>query len=409
MPAGGSMGGAGSMTMPGAGMGMDRASGMSAAMAERRMRAERLQRAYRDLLDFDSHGNLIVRSEIVAVGARSDGVATAEAEGFVVVRRGALEGFDSEFVALSPPKGMSVKKALRRLAEIDPAATFDYNHIYFGSSEAASTGNAGELGQHEVKEPDGTHVSGVRIGMIDGGVAAAHPGLRSLRLHAHGCEGMVVPSAHGTAIASRLVVGFRDTAPVEVFVADVYCGAPTGGSTDAIVHALAWLVQAGVPVINVSLIGPPNVLLQRIVAMAVARGHLIVAPVGNDGPTAPPLYPAAYPGVVAVTGVDRKGKILLEASRVPSVAFAAPAADIEAASLPDGYSRVRGTSFAAPIVASRLALLINQPNNAAAQRAVSELAAAAARSSDRGRDPVYGYGCVDCQSPQPAARPVAER
>lgn len=409
MPAGGSMGGAGSMSMPGAGLGMDRGSGMSAAMEERRMRGERLQRAHRDLLDFDPHGNLVIRNEIVALGATPEGVASAEAAGFVVARRDTLGGLGAEVIALTPPKGQSVKKALRRLAEIDPSATFDYNHVYFESAAATGTGSANGLGQQEGGEPDNAHGSGLRVGMIDGGVAAGHPGLRSLKLHAHGCEGMVVPSAHGTAIASRLVVGFRDAVPVEVFVADVYCGAPTGGSTDAIVHALAWIVQQGVPVINVSLVGPANVLLQRIVAMAVARGHLIVAPVGNDGPTAPPLYPAAYPGVVAVTGVDRKGKILLEAGRVPNVAFAAPAADIEAASLPDGYSSVRGTSFAAPIVASRLALLINQPDNAAAQRAVSELATAAVRSGGRGRDPVYGYGCVDCQSPQPTARPVAER
>ncbi|MBK6454031.1 MAG: hypothetical protein IPF84_16605 [Proteobacteria bacterium] len=79
-------------------------------------------------------------------------------------------------------------------------------------------------------------------------------------------------------------------------------------------------MQQSVPVINVSLVGPPNVLLQRAIQMALARGHLIVAAVGNDGPSAPPLYPAAYPGVVAVTAVDRADKVLIEAgvSSLPS-------------------------------------------------------------------------------------------
>ena len=58
--------------------------------------------------------------------------------------------------------------------------------------------------------------------------------------------------------------------------------------------------------INVSLVGPRNALLERVVASLVSRGHLIVAAVGNDGPAAPPLYPAAYDGVVGVTAVDQR-------------------------------------------------------------------------------------------------------
>ena len=235
----------------------------------------------------------------------------------------------------------------------------------------------------------------------------SHVALRSLTLHTHGCNGTAVPSSHGTAIASRLVVGFKDAAStiprVDLYVADVYCDAPTGGSTDAVIQALAWLVQEHVPVINVSLVGPPNALLQRVVELASTRGHLIVAAVGNDGPSAPPLYPAAYPGVIAVTAVDHADKVLIEAGRGPFLAFAAPGADIEAASLPSGYASVRGTSFAAPIVASRLALLLEQPDRVAAERAVSELATAAVDLGRPGRDPVYGNGCIGCAVPNVAA------
>jgi subtilisin family serine protease len=162
-------------------------------------------------------------------------------------------------------------------------------------------------------------------------------------------------------------------------------------------------MQEDVPVINVSLIGPPNVLLQRVIELASAHGHLIVAAVGNDGPAAPPLYPAAYPGVIAVTGVDRAGKVLIEAGRGKFIAFAAPGADIEAASLPSGSSPVRGTSFAAPIVASRLALRLERPDRAAAERAVSELASAAVDLGRSGRDSVYGNGCIGCAVPKSEA------
>jgi len=303
---------------------------------------------------------------------------------------------------------MSARKALKTLREIDADATFDFNHIYFESAADAAAENAAAIAQAPVSpSPGDGRPSARRVGLIDGGVEPSHSALRSLTLHQHGCNGAVVPSAHGTAIASRLVAGFNESGPtapqVDLYVADVYCAAPTGGSTDAVIHGLAWLIEENVPVINVSLVGPPNTLLQRVVEIAAARGHLIVAAVGNDGPSAPPLYPAAYPGVVAVTGVDRADKVLIEAGRGKFLAFAAPGADVEAASLPSGYSPVRGTSFAAPIVASRLDLLLERPDRVAADRAINQLAASAIDLGSPGRDSVYGNGCIGCAASDAAA------
>ena len=70
---------------------------------------------------------------------------------------------------------------------------------------------------------------------------------------------------------------------------------------------------------------------------------MVVAAVGNDGPAAPPQYPACYDGVIAVTGVDANGKALLEAGRARHLDFAAPGADLAAALPGKGYAR-----FAAP-------------------------------------------------------------
>lgn len=71
----------------------------------------------------------------------------------------------------------------------------------------------------------------------------------------------------------------------------MYCGSPTGGSVDALAAAFSWLVDERVAVINVSLVGAKNAMLERIVGSLIERGYLIVAAVGNDGPAAPPLYP----------------------------------------------------------------------------------------------------------------------
>jgi subtilisin family serine protease len=408
MPSGGSM----SRPTGGSGMSngmatrMEQGAGMSGPRGERRMRAEALQHGHRDLLDFDPHGNLIVRNEIVGFGATPRGLAVAQSAGFVIRRQSELQSFDADIVVVTAPPGMSARKALKKLREIDPDTAYDFNHVYSAGGADAGAASVATIVPAVQSARDGQSIA-LRVGLVDGGVEASHAALRSLSLHVHGCDGAAVPSTHGTAIASRLIAGLSEATPtiadVNLYVADVYCGAPTGGSTDAVIQGLAWLMQENVPVINVSLVGPPNVLLQRVVEMASARGHLIVAAVGNDGPSAPPLYPAAYPGVVAVTGVDRADKVLIEAGRGRFIAFAAPGADIEAASLPSGYSPVRGTSFAAPIVAGRLALLLERPDRVAAERAVSELVTAAVDLGRPGHDSVYGNGCVGCAARNAAA------
>jgi subtilisin family serine protease len=108
-------------------------------------------------------------------------------------------------------------------------------------------------------------------------------------------------------------------------------------------------------VINISLVGPQNRTVERAVQALRARGIEIVAAVGNDGPAAPPQYPASYPGVVAVTGVDARGRALPEAGKAGHLDFAAPGAEMAAALPGQGYAKVRGTSFAAPLAAARLA------------------------------------------------------
>src|SRR3546814_2452733 len=88
---------------------------------------------------------------------------------------------------------------------------------------------------------------------------------------------------------------------------------------------------------------------------------LIVAAVGNDGPAAPPAYPASYKGVFAVTGVDSRNRALPEAGRALHIDFAAPGNAVLAATGIDATDRLRGTSFAAPLVAGRLALRYPAP------------------------------------------------
>ena len=170
------------------------------------------------------------------------------------------------------------------------------------------------------------------------------------------------------------------------------------------------MAREKVPVINVSLVGPPNRLLERAVKAVLARGHLVVAAVGNDGPAAPPLFPAAYSGVLGVTGVGGSGRVLPEAAQGPQVAFAAPGAELAVARAGGrDYAVARGTSFAAPVVAGLLAQSLALPDPAAAARAVTELQQRAADLGAPGRDDVYGWGLVDWAGRVPPARLQAQK
>jgi subtilisin family serine protease len=238
----------------------------------------------------------------------------------------------------------------------------------------------------------------MKLGLVDGGIDVTHPVFRDAAIHQHGCGDKPVPSPHGTAVAS-LMVGrselFHGAAPgAELFAADVYCGLGTGGAVDAVVDGIAWIARQRAPVINVSLVGPRNVTLENVVRVVIARGFIVVAAVGNDGPAAPPLYPASYPGVVGVTGVDSRQRALLEACRGPQVDFAAPGADMAAAMLSPSFAAVRGTSFAAPIVAGLLAAQLHEPNSSDAEKAIALLVQQAVDLGSRGFDKVYGNGLV---------------
>jgi len=331
-----------------------------------------LAREYPRALEFDDKGAVVVRGEVLAISPSPASLDIAAKAGFSVLRDSRLDSLDLDLVTLATPKGVSAREALRRLRALDPDGRYDLDHLYAGAGE-------GLAASRPAADPGAPQGAGVRIGLLDTGIDRGHPAFAASTIEQRGfAPGGVTPAAHGTAVASLMIGqahGFHGAAPgASLLAADVYGAGPTGGSADAIVQGLAWMAENHVRVINMSLVGPPNLTLEVSVRALVKRGVLIVAPVGNDGPAAPPLYPAAYPGVVAVTGVDRRGKVLVEAGRAGHVDFAAPGADLEAARAGGGFARVRGTSFAAPIVAGRLADVLRGEDRAATARALAALA-----------------------------------
>ena len=368
----------------------------------RMLRVEDLARTHRAELDRDPRGELVVRAEVVGIDVTEAALAKAVKADFRVLRTEELPDLGVKITVLQTPEGMSASRGLRKLRKLDPEGAYDLNHVYL-DSDSAMTGAGPQTPTADAPAAGG---GAIRVGLIDGGVDTSHVTLRGNTVHLFGCGEARVPSAHGTAVASLLAGSagnFRGAAPqAELFAADVYCGSPAGGAVDRLAAALGWMARERVAVINVSLVGPRNALLERVVASLVDRGFLIVAAVGNDGPAAAPLYPAAYDGVMGVTAVDARHRVLIEACRGKHLDLAAPGADMSAATIgqagqADTFASVRGTSFAAPIVAGLLARALAQPDPAARDRAVAALTGIAEDLGPRGRDDIYGAGLVGAE------------
>lgn len=318
----------------------------------RRLRLGELIYSNRRTLGTGPDGVPVRRGVLVAIDSSDAQLAAAEAAGFRIDAREDLGGVSS--VVLRVPGGMSPKTALRRLLAAAPGLVADYDHIYEPAGDALwPVAGAALAAAAPLPMP-----AGKTIVIIDGGVAA-HPSLAGASIVQQGFAGPARPTGHGTAVASLLVGqdgAFLGAAKgARLFVADVYGGSPAAGSATAIVRALAWAAARQPDVISISLVGPSNKLLERAVAVLAQRGVRMVAAVGNDGPAAPIQYPAAYPGVTAVTAVDARDRVLPEAGRAARIDFAAPGADMAAALPGSGYARIRGTSFATPLVAARIA------------------------------------------------------
>ncbi|TPG47655.1 peptidase S8 [Rhodanobacter glycinis] len=325
----------------------------------------------------DPHGEPVLRGEFLALGLSGEQLHAVQAQGFTADSQASADAtLGLDMVVLHDTRGRSEIEALQALQQVAPKVTFAYQHLYLSAG-----GDNLRQGDASATGPSGATPR--RVGLIDGGVNAADPALARARIEQHGCMTATV-SRHGTAVAARLVDGDPDT----LYAADLWCADKVGGATSSLVEALAWMARERVPVINISLVGPDNPVLARAVQAMIARGHVLVSAVGNDGPAAPPLFPAAYPGVIGVSGVDEHDRVLPESGSGDQVAFCASGVAGR------GSDALRGTSFAAPIVARRVAQLLDAPRQGAAAQIVQRLATMARDLGPPGRDTRYGYGLL---------------
>jgi subtilisin family serine protease len=143
---------------------------------------------------------------------------------------------------------------------------------------------------------------GVRIALIDTGLASDHPDLRgrvdAQRNFVDGDARRFQLDRHGTAIAGVIAanadngVGIAGVAPEAQLLALKACWQLQEGRDDArcnsftLAQALASAVELKANIINLSLSGPPDRLLEALAERAMREGIIIVGPDG-DGPSFP--------------------------------------------------------------------------------------------------------------------------
>jgi Subtilase family len=345
----------------------------------RERRLERLLRTNRATIEADRFGQPARRGELLVPDADPAALERARAAGFAVLGSETVAGLELRVTRLAVPAGITLAKAQVRLEALLPGAEVSADTLHFTSGGAGPGGRAAPL-------PAPGAAIATPVGVIDG-AAAPRLGVKATRGFAAGAPR---PSDHGSAVVALLAgAGVK-----EIRVADVYGTDRAGGNAMAIARALGWQVESGSKVVSISLVGPANPVLARAIAAAQRRGVVVVAAVGNDGPAAPPAYPASYGGVVAVTGVDRRDRVLIEAGRALHLDYAAPGADLAAPNAAGRPVRLRGTSYAAPLVAARLAAALAQtaPWQVWLDREARDL-------GPRGADRTFGRGllCGTCR------------
>lgn len=241
----------------------------------------------------------------------------------------------------------------------------------------------------------------VTIAVIDSGIDVKHPELaNSVADNFDALGSKEGPHVHGTGIAGAIVAHARliGSAPEARLLAIRAFGSASGAAESTsyvILKGLDYAVEHGAQIVNMSFAGPKDPMIERGVAATAARGILLVAAAGNAGAKSPPLYPAANPNVIAVSGTDAQDKLFVASNRGNHIALAAPGADIFLPAPDEKYQITSGTSFSAAYV-SGIAALIMERNPALKPDDVRAILTKTARDLGApGRDDLFGAGEAD--------------
>jgi subtilisin family serine protease len=230
----------------------------------------------------------------------------------------------------------------------------------------------------------------VKVAILDSAPEATHRDLGGIQLAALDGGPAADAAAHGTLMAgvvravARNGFGIAGVAPAAQVIAVPVCtpAGPAAASDECRLYDVlrgldvAW--GLGATVLNLSLVGPDNPLLERAVRRLENLGGIVVAAAGNEG-TREPRYPAAYASVIGVGALGSDGSAFARGNLGPSAEILAPGVEVLSTVPGNAFAFGDGTSLAAAHVSGALALLVSASADPAAARTALFRAADEAR------------------------------
>lgn len=245
----------------------------------------------------------------------------------------------------------------------------------------------------------------IAIGIIDGTPDLTHPALlnENITIKSFLKESHQADMEHGTAVATILVgnqpdMGATGLLPhVNMFAAATLRQEKDTllATTEGIVKALNWLMINNVRLVNISLSGSKNnSVFKKAFAIAIQKRIIIFSAAGNGGGTAPKSYPAALPGVIAITAVDAAKHIYRQANQGAYIDFAAPGVDIWIANKHNQGKYSSGTSYASPHALAIAAFYLRKNPAISPNLLYGAMKENSNDLGSAGHDPIFGWGLV---------------
>ena len=303
----------------------------------------------------------------------------------IIARKRFLKSLGVLLLSIQTTSPEKAKRIAARLAKQKIISAFQPSHTYHtrglpGMSDPFATRQYGCLPLKKLSE---IHAAcsgqGVHIALLDTGVDIYHEDLDSSQIKTVDFTreglGKFLTDIHGTALCGILaarpkngkgIIGLAPASKIHVIkVCKRVSPSSIQATTDTftLAEGLDYAIQKRVHVINVSIGGPRDRIIDKLINRARSDKIIIVAAAGNGGPRSPPSYPAAYTGVIGVTAIDQNLHLYTKATRGRFVDIAAPGVNVFSLKPGNRYNFYTGTSFATAYVTGIIAMELSRAHS----------------------------------------------